>query len=379
MSFPAWRYGAYALAVAVTLSVATANVAWAWGLDDGVYRYVMITVSVCADVGCVIAFLAMHHYFAESDPASVCACLLIWLACGYAEIKGAETWFRSNTFYVSSPSAKAAEERNVAVLDTAREEENLSSIRKSLASERRESIRDDLHKREKESLSRIDKLRPKTFSTNVAPVATQYDGKELLLSFALWLLSQAAWRMAIGRKKTSAQEDSHPLSVAVRRTDDLSGQPRTRDADSRTQTAGQPDKLALSAPLSELSGQTDSVGQRPPDSPDKGADNSQCVEKTMADTVRTQQEPLSGRPCLSVVSGQTDKSVRTAGHGQPDTDSRTRTAGQSGALSDFERRVSDLRKAGFTVRQIVEKTGEKKHAVEGAMKAIKARTTSGSA
>ena len=41
-----WRYGAYAFAIAATLCLAAANVAWAWSLDDGVYRYVMIAVSV---------------------------------------------------------------------------------------------------------------------------------------------------------------------------------------------------------------------------------------------------------------------------------------------------------------------------------------------
>jgi len=336
-------------------------------------------VSVAADVGAPCALMAMMYHHGDRDPTSALAAFVVWAMCGYAEVRGAETWFRSNTFMVSSPSAKAAEEKRVADLDAAREEMNLSEIRKQLSVERREVRLDDLHKREKESLSRIEKLRPRTFTTNIAPVATQYDGNELYLALALWLLSQAAWRMAIGRKREPAKGGGRPLSVVVRRTEDLSGQARTNDADSRTRTAGQPDKRALSAQFSDLSGQPDSAGQRLLDSPDNGADNSQHVEKTIADTVRTQQDALSGRPCLSLVSGQPDNSVRTARHGQPDTDSRTRTTGQTGALSEFERRVSDLRKAGFTVRQIVEKTGAKKHVVEGAMKAIKSRATLGGA
>ena len=85
-----WKYGAYAFAIAATLCLAAANVAWAWSLDDGVYRYVMIVVSAAADIGAPCALMAMMHHHGDKDPTSALAAFVVWAFCGYAEVKGAE-------------------------------------------------------------------------------------------------------------------------------------------------------------------------------------------------------------------------------------------------------------------------------------------------
>ena len=71
----------YAFAIAATLCLAAANVAWAWSLDDGVYRYVMITVSVAADIGAPCALMAMMHYHGDKEPASALGAFVVWAFC----------------------------------------------------------------------------------------------------------------------------------------------------------------------------------------------------------------------------------------------------------------------------------------------------------
>jgi hypothetical protein len=220
-----WKYGAYAFAIAATLSLAAANVAWAWSLDDGVYRYVMITVSVAADVGAPCALMAMMHHHGDKDPASALAAFVVWAFCGYAEVKGAEVWLQTNTLVLSAPALKATEAQKAASADLEAETANLAQIRQLMTGERREARLDALQRREKASLERIDRLRPQTFTPSVEPARSQYAGNELALALALWLLSQVAWKMAVGRMhgaqrtpRTPVRDEQTPVVLTVRPT-----------------------------------------------------------------------------------------------------------------------------------------------------------------
>jgi hypothetical protein len=225
MQFPLWRYGAYAFAIAATLCLAAANVAWAWSLDDGVYRYVMIAVSAAADIGAPCALMAIMHHHGDKDPTSALAAFVVWAFCGYAEIKGAEIWLKTNSFILSAPALKATEAQKAASADLEAETANLAEIRKLMAGERREVRLDALQRREKASLERTEKLRPQTFTPSVEPARSQYAGNELALAFALWLLSQVAWKMAVGRMhgaqrapRTPARDEQLPVVLSVRPT-----------------------------------------------------------------------------------------------------------------------------------------------------------------
>jgi hypothetical protein len=154
MSFPLWRYGAYAFAIAATLCLAAANVAWAWSLPDGVYRYVMIVAAVGADVGAPCALMAMMHYQGQGDPASALASFVVWAFCGYAEVHGAEVWLKSNSFVIASPAMKASEAQQAAAAELETETANLAGIRRLLATERRASRLDRLQRREKAGVPR---------------------------------------------------------------------------------------------------------------------------------------------------------------------------------------------------------------------------------
>jgi hypothetical protein len=214
MHFPLWRYGAYAFAIAATLCLAAANVAWAWSLNDGVYRYVMIAVSVAADIGAPCALMAMMHYHGDKDLTSALAAFVVWAFCGYAEIKGAEIWLKANSFVLSAPALKATEAQKAASADLEAETANLAEIRKLMAGERREARLDALQRREKASLERIDRLRPQTFTPGVEPARSQYAGNELALALALWLLSQVAWKMAVGRLHGAGRVAVRPAKPA---------------------------------------------------------------------------------------------------------------------------------------------------------------------
>jgi hypothetical protein len=210
-----WKYSAYAIATAVTLCLAAANTAWAISLESGTYRTVMIAVSLIADVGAPTGLVAMIHYQGDRDPLSAIAACILWVVCSYGEIKGAETWFKVNTVTLEAPALKATEAQKAAAAELETETGNLADIRKQLASERREVKLDALQRREKASLERLEKLRPQTLTTGVETSHSQFEGNELALAFTLWLLSQAAWKMAIGRAHGGAAK---PTVLTVRPT-----------------------------------------------------------------------------------------------------------------------------------------------------------------
>jgi hypothetical protein len=330
MNFPLWRYGAYAFAIAATLCLAAANVAWAWSLDDGVYRYVMIVVSVAADVGAPCALMAMMHYQAESDPTSALAAFVVWAFCGYAEIKGAEVWLRSNSFVISAPALKATEAQKAASVELEAEAVNLTEIRKLLASERREAKLDALQRREKASLERLEKLRPQTFVANVEPARSQYVGNELALAFALWLLSQVAWKMAIGRMHGTKSRSDKTTVLTVRPTvvEPLVERP-------------QPVSTSANQQLNHL--QQD-------DDPDAPQPMGGIKQPTGCD--RSQPASTKPRTPLKLVEHRP-------------------------ALDEFQTKVRDLTKAGFSERDIQKKTGATRHQVRQAKAAVQEhRTTS---
>ena len=339
MQFPLWRYGAYAFAIAATLCLAAANVAWAWSLDDGVYRYVMITVSVAADIGAPCALMAMMHYHGDKDPTSALAAFVVWAFCGYAEVKGAEIWLKTNSFLLSAPALKATEAQKAASADLEAETANLAEIRKLMAGERREARLDALQRREKASLERIDRLRPQTFTPGVEPARSQYAGNELALALALWLLSQVAWKMAVGRLHGVARATVPPAKPASRPAG------LVRFALAR-EPGGEPDE-----PLLELVG---------PDQP-RGQD--QHLDVVLKDTV---SEPAShvarsvARPRLALVRDEPASAPRHE-PGEP--------------ADAFARKVLDYDKAGFSARQIAKQLGCGRTKVQNILKQKKPVTT----
>lgn len=418
MSFPIWRYGAYAFAIAVTACLAVANVAWAWGLDDGVYRYVMIAVSVTADVGAPCALMAMMYHHGNSDPTSALAAFVVWAMCGYAEVRGAETWLRSNMFMVSSPSAKAAEEKRVADLDTTREETNLSEIRKQLSVERREVRLDDLHKREKESLSRIEKLRPRTFTTNIAPAATQYDGNELCLAIALWLLSQAAWRVAVGRAQRAPKTprpDSPPLldpeAIALARAfmeardkplafrphpiegprvlavlEDKTGETRHRDTEARQIETPRQDTETrhrdTETPRHVQDTQAPETKEKDTEAPTR-QDSVSPVSRDKTDQddeTRQRNSETAERDAARQQDETARQQDETARH--PDRDGKTgprlvALPSPADEKTELKRKVAELSRAGVSVRQIASRLGVDKGVVERLRRDLRITTTSG--
>ena len=395
---PLWQYGGYAFAVAATLCLAAANVAWAWSLPDGVYRYVMIAVSVAADIGAPCALMAMMHYQGEGDPGSALAAFVVWAFCGYAEVHGAEVWLKSNSFVIASPAMKAGEAQQAAAAELETETANLIEIRGLLARERRRSRLEHLQRREKAALERIDALKPQTFAATVEPARSQYVGNELALAFALWLLSQVAWRMAVGRLHGSAQTASRgapsgrsPVQT-VRDVDDaeLSGRlvsetkPRclmdTSDSPSDTSMDTLP---CVSDTLSDgHSGHPDG-----PSSPPRGG--GQLVVRTKKDTVQKASGRSAPRPRLEVV--RTPKSASddqtafrpdtvdgVAASDTPDTvDAVSLRTVPDGMTADQHQRICDYHAAGFSIRKIAAETGVIKWRVEAVIRGLKENATKG--
>jgi hypothetical protein len=327
MNFPLWRYGAYAVATAVTVVLATMNAASAWTLDAGVYRYLMITVSLLADVGAPVALVATTYYFRHSDPFAATASLIVLAACSYGEIAGAEVWLKSNSFVISAPAQRASEAQKAAASELEAETTNLTEIRKLLASERREIKLDSLRQREKAALERMERLRPQTFAANVEPPRLQFVGNERALAFALWLLSQAAWVMAMGRVHSAGERapmgKGEPVTLTVRPT-----------------VVEKPQPVATS------------VNQwQPDDGPDDPGDpqpNGGIGRPTGCD--RPQPTSTKSRTPLKLVE-------------------------RHPALDEFQTKVRDLANAGFSEREIQKRTGATRHQVRQAKAAMKGQNT----
>jgi hypothetical protein len=348
MTFPLWRYGAYAFAIAATLCLAAANVAWAWGLDDGVYRYVMIAVSVAADIGAPCALMAMMHHHGDKDPTSALAAFVVWAFCGYAEVKGAEIWLKTNSFILSAPALKATEAQKAASADLEAETTNLAEIRKLMAGERREARLDALQRREKAALERIEKLRPQTFTPSVEPARSQYAGNELALAFALWLLSQVAWKMAVGRLHGVAHATVPPAKPASRPAGVV------RFAVARDEPPGAPGREPdepVHEPLLELVG------------PDKPQGQKQHLDMDHKDIIPESANCLAreaARPRLALVRDEPADKPRHE-PGEP--------------ADAFARKVLDYDKAGFSARQIARQLGCGRTKVQNVLKQKKSSTT----
>ena len=220
-----WKYGAYAFAIAATLCLAAANVAWAWSLDDGVYRYVMITVS---RGGRHRRALRAHGHDALSRrqrPRLGAGGLRGLGVLRLRRGQGRRGLAANQHLRPFGPALKASEAQKAASADLEAETANLAEIRQLMTGERREARLDALQRREKASLERIDRLRPQTFTPSVEPARSQYAGNELALALALWLLSQVAWKMAVGRMhgaqrtpRTPVRDEQPPVVLTVRPT-----------------------------------------------------------------------------------------------------------------------------------------------------------------
>jgi len=362
MTFPLWRYGAYAFALTATLAMAAANAAWAVALDEGVYRVVMIALSVAADVGAICALMAIFHYQAEGDAVSVISAVAIWACCGYAEVRGAETWLKANSHILSAPAARASEAQKAAKTELESEAGNLSDIRRQLAGERREVKLDTLRQREREALARIERLRPQTFTTGIEPARSQYVGNELGLSFALWLLSQLAWRVAVGKPRVTASQQptnhwspNQPL-VAQPLTLRPTNQPLVAQPASTSQpTTGQPvNQPASTSQPTSVNQSTNhwSPNQHPLKTVGKPASTSVNQRQPTNQPVVAQPASTTGRP----------------------TSVNQSTSGRSVGPTEFQATVRDLVRAGLSEREIVDKTGRTRHQVREAKAALKTRS-----
>jgi len=389
----AWRYGVYAIAIATVGALGAMNIAGAMTWSGYWERRVMIGVAVCIDSGSVLFLLAALAFHRARSPAYVAIALLAWGFCGYTEVKGAEEWLKYNSYRLGAPARKEAESRGQAQEAMESEKAELDSVRSqmkaitaSVASSngrRRRRGREDkagtldrLEKREAAILERMAALRPKTAASAAPPAGNQWVGNELLLACALWLFSQISWSLASGRtdggtdgRTLSGQPPSGGLTVIGRAVPDSGARTIT---DSRTDASGQfrTDGRTAGQTLPDSSGQT--AGQ--PDSgqfrtvPDRRPDSGQRLVRKGKDTVRP---PVRTAPPIKLSVVRTDDQTEDQtedGSGQPDS-GQIQTAGQpdSGrqtAPDAEEQMVIDHLKAGFSIRQVAEKTGMSKWRIE---------------
>jgi hypothetical protein len=375
---PAFKYGLSLIAVGVILCVGFMSVSWALGLKEGPYRYIMIFISVATSVGAPLLLMAASHYHRAGDMIAATFAFALWGVFCAAEVKSAEEWLKQNTASQEEPGTRAEKAAREAERELSFERETLKAIKARLIDERRVGKIEQLRLDQSASQKRIDELSAKANSPQAAKTQNWFFGNELYFVLLLSGVGQGLIMIVVGFKK----DGHHPgASFPDRETMELA---RSLSGGSWLPSPVRSDPVRDCPEIRPvlLSGKVSGV--LPDITPDRAPDScpelrtealsgqANPIEKTTPDTVRKASVRNSGQ-LSGALSGQPDKPRLVTVSGSAGADDRT--AGQTVMLSDFEQKVSDLSRAGFSVREIMEKTGAKKWRVEGARKKAVVNTT----
>jgi hypothetical protein len=391
MKFTLPEYTAAAFAAIMWAALTYLNISLALRQDDPIWQFVGCAFFGIFDI-CAVMFvpLALMRN-AAGLPAQAAAFAILWSGCCAAECFGAYSALKLHSNSTMVPILLAEEQRKAAGADLTREETNLTDIRRLLADERRQTKLEDLHKSETASLKRIADLRPKTFAVAVVSTQDWWAGREAGVVFALWLSCQIAVFGLTGEVHGTLRGSAATVCPAPRTSPGFTitqvrnapavllgaGQDRQQDR----QTGEAPKTAGQQAIEDKTEGETDNT----PDGPSGGG---QPIDKAKKDTVLDQDRAVRERPRLVAVHSETDSLYADK------TNSRTLVvtkrpenapavllgAGQDRAGQDaFDQRVSDMKRAGFSVRDIAAKLESTKAKVEAAIKRGKKETTRGRA
>ena len=388
-------YLAAGFAAIMWAALVVMNIGFALHQSDPVWRAVGCVFFGAFDVGAIGFVPLMFKRHHDGLPSQAAAFAILWMVSCGVECFGAYSALKGYSDAAMAPSLHADEQRRSDQKELDEEKANLTEIRKQLKEERRVSLVEALRDREKASQKRIDELRPKTFVATVAPAHEWWTGFEAQVVFALWLLSQIAVYGVTGRPHGMPEAPVITVSPRVRRDHEftITGRretqtvllPDERDSERDAERDRQQDRTGQATRQLPVPSETRDETDTDPDGPSGGG---HPVEKTKKDTVSEQDK--TGRDRLRLVVAGTCQGNETASETLNGTDSR-RTAREtprqapSGARQatpeqdSFDRRVSDLKRAGFSVREIVSKLETTKSKVEASLKRAKKDATKGRA
>jgi hypothetical protein len=373
------EYAAAVFAFAMWVALAAMNISLAYVQGSLFWQIVGYVFFGVFDV-CAVLFvpLVVKNYAADQHARTVVFAIL-WAACCLVEGLGAYSALRGYSIKATTPTIAAEENRKAAVADLEAEQANLTGIRTQMKTERKASLVDALQNREKASLERIAKLRPKTSVTSVDATQEWWVGYEAAVVFSLWVFCQMAVFGLTGTLHGGHHAQLSPVQIDI--TPRRETQTVLLNAEQDSERDRQRD---TEVPIARQQAITNETGNETDGGPDSPSGGGQRADKTGKDTVSEQDKTQRDKPRLVAVpslSGPAAQSKTANGTGNGEKRRETALtvlpkATRGDAEQDaFDRRVADLKKAGFSVRDIVSKLETTKSKVEASLKRSKKNTT----
>ena len=267
-------------------------------------------------------------------------CVLIGSVCLLAEGAGMHRYLTAMTASIEAPSKDVEKARAAAQGDIEREERNRDRIREDRRkAELKGRDSAELAKSERESTASIERLRRDMPKADAGRVVARFAGYELYASIILVVLSQVAFAVVQVR---GIEETTHRPDIMT----DLAVVEMLRTLRSHSRPL-----VELSQPVT--TSPSTSLNQRQPD----GLDDPQQTGGITQPTGCDQPQPVTTSPSTKIRTP-----LKLVEHRPP--------------LDEFQTKVRDLTNAGFSERDIQEKTGRSRHQVRQAKAAIQSCTTS---
>jgi len=344
-----WRVSSGLFVVATWGALVALNVRCAFLMDARVEFQIVAAIWLAVIDLAVIGFLVRAFDEGRAKrPGRAMACVALWAACSAAECAGGNMALLDYTHAATAPAALSEEQRQAAAAELRGEEANLGEIRRQMKSERKASLIAALERREKASVARIEIVRPQTFvAAQSSHPRLWWDGWEPYVVCSFWLLSQmtvfsltgrlhGAPKMASGTASTAPTVPLSELPVPLPVSRDKNGTANGTDSGTESETDGEK-----------------------ADQSDYWLSGANPIEKTAKDSVSVP---------LPVSCPQRD-SERDSQRDRPHLIVVNKDAPEAG----FDSRVSDLQKAGFSLRQIAKRLNATKSAVEAADRRLKVK------
>lgn len=354
----AWQYITTFIAILCTSILLVTNILAAWGgTDAGVWRWVMLSISVAADLGLVGFLFAMVANHQQGNGTAVFLALIMWAICGSYTGVSSMRWLEGNFRSITEPLKIEAETRTGRnlVLDEQikAEQAHLASSDATALSATTQMKRDSAKAESKASRERIGNLMQQRWpavveaSPKASPsVEHAFIGYEWAFPLALLFASQVSWFVTYG-------------SIGH-------GQPAARPTTSRpAASTSQPDEWSNERPASSTS--------QPPERPEKPfiinggrcSTTSTTCSTTSSTNHRDQFRPVSTSstnwPTILSTTRPTERPVATS---QPLNQKETVQVGNVLMFVSTDDKIAEMIFNGISERKIAEALGVKRYAVQ---------------
>jgi hypothetical protein len=203
-----WRYLTLLIALTATGVLAVTNLAAAAeGTDAGLWRWLMLLISVSADIGLVAFLMAALEHHRAGNIAAVFLSLAVWLSCGLYTGLSSTRWLEGQFHTMLDPIEANASRINAGLSSERAHLDAASQVALNATTQlKRDSAKADADATRK----RITALEAQKWPATVVAAPTVkhvFIGYEWAFPLAALFISQVAWFVTFG---SMGQPDSQP-------------------------------------------------------------------------------------------------------------------------------------------------------------------------